>query len=210
MYKNRYRARSALKILSEIDLAFTRFPLLKSVYFDDDTFNVGKQRMLEICEGMKRLRIPWSAMCRADTSDAETFSAMKSSGCYAVKFGVESGCQELVDRCNKKLDLRKVEEAVRLLKSMGVFVHVTFTWGLPGETRKTIEMTREFYRRIKPDSAQQSFCTPFPGTPFFEMLKKVGNFDIADWSNLDGARGSILNSEALRTEELMTYAKLDD
>jgi radical SAM superfamily enzyme YgiQ (UPF0313 family) len=209
MFQNRYRQRQPGAIIAEIEEAFQRFPQLTSVYFDDDTFNIGKKRILEICEGMKRMGIPWSAMCRADTSDRETYLAMKDSGCYAVKFGVESGCQELVDRCNKKLNLQVVEEMVQYAKSIGIFVHITITWGLPGETLSTIRRTREFYRRVRPDSVQQSYCTPFPGTPFYDMAQKAMDLKVVDWGSLDGAQGYVMDTEALTAEELKKYAHLN-
>lgn len=209
MFQNRYRQRQPSSVIAEIEEAFQRFPRLQSVYFDDDTFNIGKKRILAICEGMERMQIPWSAMCRADTSDRETYRAMKDSGCYAVKFGVESGCQELVDRCNKKLDLRVVEEMVNYVKSLGIFVHITITWGLPGETLDTIRRTREFYRRVRPDSVQQSYCTPFPGTPFYDMARKALDLKVVDWSTLDGAKGYVLDTEALSAEDLKKHAHLN-
>lgn len=209
MYRgNKYRPRQADDIIAEIIQCFRSFPKLTSVYFDDDTFNIGKERILQICAGMKQLGIPWSAMCRADTSDLETFRAMADSGCYAVKFGIESGCQQLVDRCQKNLDLTKVEESVKFLKSLGVFVHVTYTWGLPGETEETIRMTQEFNRRLQPNSAQQSFCTPFPGTPFYTMLKRAGELNMTGWREFDGATGSIMGGSDLPPERLKELAKL--
>ncbi|MBI4652605.1 hypothetical protein HY745_15290, partial [Candidatus Desantisbacteria bacterium] len=49
MYKNKYRARKPSNILEEIKVTLKNFPKFRSIYFDDDTFNIGKDRMMEIC-----------------------------------------------------------------------------------------------------------------------------------------------------------------
>ena len=208
MYQNRYMPRSPAAILQEVREVLGRLPRFTSLYFDDDTFNVGDRRMKELCTGLKEIGLPWAAMCRADTVSLETFEAMRDAGCYAVKLGVESGCQELVNRCNKKLDLKTVEKVVQGLKKMGVFVHLTFTFGLPGETRETIRETRSYFRRLKPDTAQESFCTPFPGTPFYELLKKSGQLGVENWSRFDGARSSIVAGSEIPSDELLRIGRL--
>ena len=63
-----------------------RFPF-KSIYFDDDTFNLGNKHTLEMCEVMGKIGLPWSAMCRADTIPIETWKIMKDAGCFGVKRG---------------------------------------------------------------------------------------------------------------------------
>ncbi len=205
----RYRPRSAGAVLAEIEDCLRRFPRFTSLYFDDDTFNIGKPRMLELCRGLSRLGLPWSAMCRADTSDAETWRAMRDSGCYAVKLGLESGCQTLVDRCRKGLDLEKVRDTVALLKSLGIFVHVTYTWGLPGETPETIEETKRFHAALAPDSWQESVCTPFPGTDFYRLYAEVNGGAPRDWASYDGARPLEADADCHRLAPAKTSSQTD-
>jgi radical SAM superfamily enzyme YgiQ (UPF0313 family) len=209
MYQGKFRMRQPAAIIHELENVLKTFPRFSSIYFDDDTFNIGKERILELCHGLRHIGLPWAAMCRADTVDLDTFKAMKESGCYAVKFGIESGCQELVDRCHKNLDLKVVEEVVKEVKKIGIFVHATFTWGLPGESIETIEQTKRFYRRLQPDSIQQSCCTPFPGTPYYEMLINEGQLENIKWESLDGNKLSVINTGNLAPEELMKYAHLE-
>jgi hypothetical protein len=147
-------------------------------------------------------------MCRADTSNLETLEMMADSGCFAVKFGMESGSQELVDRCHKRLDLEKVKESVAYLKKRGVWVHATFTWGLPGETRETIRETQKFFRELSPDSTQESYNTPFPGTPYYDMLVASEKLNLTDWKLFDGARHSLIGSAELSSADLLRYARL--
>ena len=141
-------------------------------------------------------------MARADTSDFETLKAMKEAGLVSIKFGVESGSQELVNACGKALDLKKVEQSVRWCKELGIQVHLTFTFGLPGETKQTISKTVNFAIKMNPDSAQFSLTTPFPGTKYFNILKEKGLLLSEQWDKYDGARFSVIKGEALSKEEL--------
>ena len=41
--------------------------------------------------------VPWGAMCRSDTLKPEVLAKLRKAGLTAVKYGVESGNQKLVD-----------------------------------------------------------------------------------------------------------------
>jgi hypothetical protein len=141
-------------------------------------------------------------MARADTTGAEIFQAMKEAGLYAVKFGVESGSQELVDGCGKKLDLNKALETVGICKKLGIKTHLTFAIGLPGETRETIRQTVDFALKADPDSAQFSIITPYPGTKIFGMLSDKGMLVTRDWTKYDGTCGAVFRTENFSPQEL--------
>ena len=108
-----------------------RYPY-KSIYFDDDTFNLGNRHVRDMCEVMRKIGLPWGAMCRSDTISLEVWKEMKESGCFGVKIGFESGNQYVVDSIvNKHLDLEQARNVVRHIKSLGMTIHGTFTYGLP-------------------------------------------------------------------------------
>jgi hypothetical protein len=177
----------------------------KSVYFDDDTFNCGKTRMLEFCSQirMRKLeKIPWAIMARPDLMDEEILRNMKDAGLYAIKYGVESATQGLLDNINKGMDLKKTEEMIRLTESLGIKTHLTFTFGLPGETKESIRKTIDFAVNLDPNSVQFSITTPFPGTEFYNEMKKKGYILSHEWSEYDGNYKSVICSEHLSKKDL--------
>ena len=154
----------------------------KSIYFDDDTFNLGNSHVIRMCEVMDRIGLPWSAMCRADTIRMETWTTMKDAGCFGVKLGFESGNQWVVDNIvNKHLDLEYSAGVVHELKRLGMSVHGTFTYGLPGETREQMQDTKNFIASLPFDSFQESGTAEIEGTP----LATLG--DGGDVEGYDGA-----------------------
>lgn len=201
--EHRYRARSPANVVDEME-SLVREQGFKSIYFDDDTFGIGKERTLKLCREIKKrgLDVPWVVMGRADIFDEETLRAMADAGLRAVKYGIESGAQELVDNSGKGLDIRKAEETVRATKALGIGVHLTFMFGLPGETRETIRKTLDLALSLDPDMLQFSIATPFPGTIYFSMLEEEGRIINRDWQDYDGYSRSAIRTEELSGQDL--------
>jgi len=204
MYGGRtYRTRDPVDVVNEMEWLLKHYEF-KSVYFDDDTFNIGKKRMLQLCHEVSRRKIdiPWGIMARADTSDEETLKAMKDAGLYAIKYGVESGVQSLLDASGKSLDLEKTKHTVLLTKRLGIRVHLTFMFGLPGETHNTVDKTVQTALDLDPDSIQFSLATPFPGTEYFELADKRGLLLTKDWRMYDGLASPVIRTEQMTAQEL--------
>lgn len=147
----------------------------KSIYFDDDTFNLGTRHVEAMCEVMTEIGLPWSAMCRADTIKMETWRVMRDSGCFGVKLGFESGNQFVVDKIvNKHLDLDYARRVVHQLKDLGMTVHGTFTYGLPGETIEQMKDTKAFIASLPFDTFQESGTAEIEGTPL-ATLRESGS-----------------------------------
>jgi len=168
----------------------------KSIYFDDDTFNLGDAHVERMCGVMSKIGLPWAAMCRADTIKSETWRLMKETGCFGVKLGFESGNQEVVDKIvNKRLDLAKAKQVVFDLKKLGMTVHGTFTIGLPGETEAQMEDTRRLIRELPFDTHQLSGCAEIEGTPLASLAAK-GHLDRYTGAKMDA--GYTRNSDGSR------------
>lgn len=206
---NKYRTRDSVDVVNEIEEQVKKYGF-RSFYFDDDTFNIGKKRILKLCDEIsnRELNLPWAAMSRADTSDRETFKAMRDSGLMAIKFGVESGSQELVDNAKKNLNLDQVEASVRYCHELGINVHLTFSFGLPGETWDTVRKTINFAKMLNPETLQFSLMTPFPGSTFYQMQEEANKLLTHDWSQYDGGTTSVVCTDGMSGKELEDALKM--
>jgi len=200
---NRYRARNPVDVVDELEYCVKKWSF-KSFYFDDDTFNVGKERIIRLSREIKsrKLGLPWSVMARADLVDREVLKEMKEAGLVSLKYGMESGVQELIDASGKNLKIEQVEEAVRISKELGIEVHLTFTFGLPGETKETVRRTIQKAIELDPFSVQFSVTTPFPGTTYYADLLKKGHILTKNWEEYSGSTGSVHRTDALGKEDL--------
>jgi len=201
-----YRVRDVKDTVDEIEWLLKTYEF-KAFYLDHDTVNIGKDRILAICSEIKKrgICVPWAVMARADTTDTAVLDAMKDAGLFAIKFGVESGDAAVLERSAKKLNLEKVRESTAYAKKLGIKVHHTYTFGLPGETADSIRKTIAFVKELNPDSAQFSLVTPFPGTTYFNELKKKGMITSFDWDRYDGANDSVIRTETMTGEELKKW-----
>ncbi len=218
MYQGRnYRTRDINDVMDEMEYLINHKGF-KSIYFDDDTFNIGKARMFEFCREIKKRgleKVPWAIMARPDLMDEEILREMKSAGLYAVKYGVESSNQHILEGMKKNMDIKKSVKMIRLTKDLGIKTHLTFTFGLPGETKKTIKETIDFALRMDPFSLQFSITTPFPDTEYFSILEKEKLIITKDWSKYDGNSGSVMKLHNLTGLDLelaqkMAYRMWDD
>lgn len=154
-------------------------PGIKSIYFDDDTFNLSNAHVLGVNEVMKRIGLPWTAMCRADTIREDVWVNMATSGCKGVKLGFESGSQRVLDQViNKRLDLGKAVETAKFIRRHGMSVHGTFTIGLPGETQEeaqqTVDLIKRMYDEGGLDTHQLSKTAEIAGTPLANIPEDGG------------------------------------
>ena len=171
--KTRYRPHSPGRIEREIKDVLRRLPKIRYVYFDDDTFNIGNERIREISKVMKGFGLPWGAMCRADSCSIDTFRAMREGGCAEVKIGIESGSQRVLDDIiNKSLNLETVRKVIPELKKMGIRVHGTFMYNFPGEKPEEVMMTKKIKEELKCNSSQYSHLGFLAGTKMWEDFVK--------------------------------------
>ncbi len=206
-----YRLRSPEDILNEIDHCLKTYPI-RSVYFDDDTFNINKEHVMAIAQGFidRHWDIPWGIMARADHMDEEMLEKLAESNLWGVKYGIESGVQKIVDQCGKKLDLQKVRRICRITRESGIKMHLTFTFGLPGETRDTALKTLDFALEMNPDSVQFSIATPFPGSRFYDEMQQNGRIISHEWEHYDGYNKAVIVTEHLAAHELEEIRRYAD
>ncbi len=200
----RYRRRNIDRSLDEVQYLIDNYDC-ESFYFDDDTANIGEDRMVELSARITSRGLnhyPWGMMARGDCMTERMLDALAGAGMYCVKYGVESISQKLIDACNKNTRIEKLKHAIRYSKKIGIKVHLTFTFGLPGETPETIRETLDFARDVDPESAQFSICTPFPGTRFYYDCKEKGYLITDDWNRYLGSGEAVVETPWLSAKRL--------
>ena len=149
------------------------FPGLKEIFFDDDTFNYQKARTIELCSKLKKLNFTWSCTSRV-TTDYDTLKAMKDAGCRLLIVGYESGDQQILKNIKKGATIDMARRFTANCKKLGLTIHGDFIVGLPGETRETIRKSIDFAKELDVETIQVSLGHPFPGTEFYDHVKKNG------------------------------------
>ncbi|MFH1257098.1 MAG: radical SAM protein [Candidatus Diapherotrites archaeon] len=195
MNDRRYRMRSPENVVAELEHIKKNFPKLKSVLFNDDTLNVNKKHLAELCNLIteRKVNLPWAAYSRVDTIDGESAMLMKKAGCFLVKVGFESGVDTILQNMKKGTNAttKQALKAAEIFRKSGIQVHGTFVFGMPGETKETMKQTVEFAKKLDIDFVQFSVAQPYPGTEFFAYLKKNSYLRFENWAEYLDEEGCI-------------------
>lgn len=206
----KYRMRSISSVLDE--LAWIESNLkVKEVFFEDDTFTISKERVMEFCKGYRErgLSVAWSCNARANTLDLETMHAMKKANCRLLIAGFESGVDSILQAIKKGITTDQIREFASNARKAGLLVHGDFIIGLPGETTETIEQTWRLIQDVKPDIIQVAVASPFPGTEFYDWCKGNGYLitdDPNQYLDDEGHQKAIISYPALSNEEMVHKA----
>ena len=107
-------------------------------------------------------------------NDAE-FDTLKRSGCRAVFYGLESGCQEILDRSfNKRITVADAREILTACKRAGIFTIASVIFPAPFETDASRAETLRFLLDVAPDSVPVTAPGLIPGTPWHTQPERFG------------------------------------
>lgn len=199
-----FRPRAAADLVDEIEEVLEAYPQTGSIFFDDDTFNLGRRRMLDFAAEMRRrrLRVPWGCNARADHLDEDVARRLVATGLFTMRFGVESGDQGILDRAQKRLDLDEARRVLHMTDRLGIQNHIMFVIGLPGETEETVERTIRFIKSVPCHSVQFSAAVPFPGTRFFREVEAKGQLVTRDWSKYSGFDHIVVRTDRMSADDI--------
>jgi radical SAM superfamily enzyme YgiQ (UPF0313 family) len=158
-------------VANEVRYAMEQFPNIKEIFFDDDTFNYRKERTIELAKKLQPLNFTWSCTSRV-TTDYDTLKAMKEAGCRLLIVGYESGDPQILKNIKKGATVEMAQRFTANCKKLGLLVHGDYIIGLPGETRESIRKTIDFAKKLDTETIQVSIAHPYPGTEFYDYVKK--------------------------------------
>jgi anaerobic magnesium-protoporphyrin IX monomethyl ester cyclase len=201
LYGHKFRARSAQNVVAEMEQAVKQYGI-DEIYFDDDTFTIGRQRVLDICRLIKErnLEVSWIVQARVDTVDREMLQAMKEAGCHYILFGIESGSPEMLTIMKKRITLDKAREAIRLCREIGLKTQAFFLFGVPGETQESIRQTIDFAKELGASSTQFAVAIPQPGSPLYQQCVDNDWMRFDDWEDFASCNAIIETPELSRED----------
>ena len=180
MFGKNFRPRSAKNVADEMEQCEKMG--IKEIFIYDDTFAVDKNRVLDICEEIKKrkLSIAWDIRTRVNTVDEEILKSLKEAGCQRIHYGVEAGTQKILNVLRKGITLEQVECAFKMTKKAGIQTAGYFMIGSPTETENDVLETIKFMKKLDPDYVHVTITTPFPATDLYEMAlrEKIINDDV--------------------------------
>lgn len=165
--------RSVENVMQEIQYLKDTYGI-QSFKFVDDIFTLDKSRFRIFSKELSTLNIKWFCETRVDSIDDVILDQMVASGCTTINLGVESVCDNVLIKIQKKQTILMVKEAIKKIHSKGLKVKVYLIYGLPFESADIVSRTKEFITDTNPDYVSLFTFTPYPGTDVWNNPSKYG------------------------------------
>ncbi len=178
LYGGRIRYRPIGDVIQEIEKSEEDV-----IYFCEDNIVGNHGYVKTLFKEMIPLRKNWVSISSTTLAmDDELLSLAARSGCKGIYLGIETlslaGLREMKKYHNTKKDLL---ELVRKTQDMGIVVTGGFLVGFDTDTPDVFEQIIDFIYQARLDVAQFYIIVPFPGTEFYESLKKQNRLFSDQW-----------------------------
>ena len=172
--KTKFRVRSPESVVDEIEELVEMG--VDDLFFVDDTITIDKKNVLEICDLIvkRNINIHFKISARVDTINKEVIAALKKAGCYRIHYGIESASPKHLKYLQKGQTPEKVERACKMTRDAGLGFFAYMMIGIPHETKEEMFETVDFAKKLKPDYAQFSICTPYPKVELYYQMIQEG------------------------------------
>lgn len=180
---SKVRVRSPKNIVGEIKECVEKYNI-KNFIFWSDIFNLDNNWVKELCKEIinSKLKITFSTNTRADSADIEAVKLMKKAGCKLVSIGIESGCQQLLDKMGKRITKKQIKDTVRLFKKQGIKIYGYYVIGLPWESEESFRETMTFAKSLNTEYVSFYTATALVGSRFYDYVQENNlgelNFDM--------------------------------
>lgn len=159
----------------------------QAVRIQDDTFGMNRIKAYEIMEYLKEKGMTYSIKSRIEVMDRDFLSFLAKTGCYGIKFGVESIVPHVLEKINKRLDIDKLENAINNGLDLGIQLGAYIMIGNPSESyddaMESIQYCEALLKRNVIPLATIG-CYIFPGTKLESISKVEGLMEEDfDWAN---------------------------
>lgn len=203
MFQKKVSLRQPERIAAEIREAVALHGY-RSIFFDDDTFNMGTDRISRLCDLLKEIGLPWTMMGRLDISPDWLYEKMVDSGCVGMRFGIETFDLQVLARVKKGIERKDFRGTLERLcnKYPNLMLHITMMRDMPGQSEEAHQLDMQIIHGLGfategnvLRSYQLSRCAPFPGTEMYEELKASGNQEVLhDFRKYDGGQETVMKT----------------
>jgi len=174
-----YRCRPIEEILKELET----FDERKFIAFVDDNIVGNPKFAKELFRALIPYKIKWVAQASVTVAkDDELLKLAAASGCISLFIGFESISPASLAAAHKKINVvDEYENVIRKIHSNGIAIHGFFIFGFDEDDEDVFRCTVRFAQKMRLETAQFDFLTPYPGTALCESLDKAGRIVTKDW-----------------------------
>lgn len=204
-----YQTRSIQNLKAEIEYLIENYGI-RELLFVDENLTHDRNYSLALAKMLSEYEVSWYMLAGTAiySLTPELLKALRKSGCYRIRFTVESASPKVLKMMRKSVDISKAESIINVAKGLGFLTQGQFIIGMPYETKDDIRITYEWARKMDFDYTTFGIVTPYPGTPVFEDAVREGYLcgDNDDLFKMYCGFGRLRTPE-FTPEELESYRK---
>jgi radical SAM superfamily enzyme YgiQ (UPF0313 family) len=175
-----YRYRPVEEIIKELE----SFDKRATIVFVDDNIAGNPKFAKELFRALIPLKIKWVGQASVTIAkDDELLKLAAASGCLYLFIGFESLSPASLAGVGKNINIAdEYENVIRKIRSHGIAIHGFFIFGFDEDDDDVFKRTVRFAQKMRLESAQFDFLTPYPGTALCESMDNAGRITTKDWS----------------------------
>jgi len=178
MWGTQYTVRQPADIVAEMQFFQKKYGNEHFVFLDL-SMTIKRDWTIELANRIidSQMGISWNfgPGTRTEIMDAEVIGLLKKSGLVKLAFASESGSDETLATINKRINLEKMFNSMRLANQAGLPIRTTFIFGFPGQTLKQCWISYLFTFKLiwaGIDEVGVFFFSPYPGSALHQQLQK--------------------------------------
>ncbi len=181
IYEGGYRERNITDVLNEMERHVNAG--IRHFAFVDEMISPARSKEIASCIIQRGMDVHWYCMAKPMKEFTfNTLQLMHDAGCKYVMWGMESGCQRILDLMNKGIRIEEIEGV--LIKAAGAFIknHVFIIAGFPTESENEFRETLQFLYEQQDviHTVHKSRFELRKGSPIYQNPAKYGILKIHD------------------------------
>jgi radical SAM superfamily enzyme YgiQ (UPF0313 family) len=172
---NSYRFWSPARVVEEIDLLVNRYGV-RNIKFADEMFVLNARHVLGICDLLieRDYGLNIWAYARIDTVKQGMLDKLKRAGFNWLALGIEAADENVLISVDKKYRVSEIHDTVRRVKDAGINIIGNYIFGLPEDTRETMQRTLDLALELNCEFANFYSAMAYPGSPLYEQALGLG------------------------------------
>lgn len=175
----RMRYWSPKNVVDQIEHLVRKYEIT-NIKIPDEMFVLNRNHVRAICEdivarGLGDILNMW-AYARVDTvKDKGLLMLMRAAGFRSLGMGIESGSKHVRDGAEKgKFDNEGIINAVRRVQNHGIAVGANYIFGLPDDTKESMQATLDLAYEINSEWANFYCAMAYPGSELHRIAERNG------------------------------------
>lgn len=204
-YGKYYRKKSVDRLIEEA-ITLKEENNLNMFFFTDDDFLFMNLNRFDtfVNEWVYKINLPYWINTRTEWITEHKLRGLQIN-CAGIGFGIECGNEKFRNTIlNRKGNNKSIIEKFKMMKDYGIRTTANFMLGFPFETEEIINDTIELARKIKADSIDVTYVTPYYGTALYGIC---ADFNLIELDTEPGFVGMAKNI-SMRKEPTIRNKKI--